>query len=243
MSNDRSVTEAEPSVMPVDREAWLSSINLSMFVNTYYQLRDLRRWVPEGSRVLIIGPGAGLDTLVLKWKSYCVTTFDIDTTFKPDVVGSCHDMKMFKDGEFEAVVVSHVLEHLPIGYLDRALCEISRVGRMALAYLPVAGRHAQVRVRLGGGALSFSTTLDFYNPFRVPNPKVPIFCGGQHYWEVGYRGFRKGDVRRRLLRSFEILAEYRNVDWMPSFNFVLKSRYSSDGLLMRSEGRETGDVE
>ena len=109
-----------PAVMPVDREAWRNQLHLSNFVNAYYHYRDLQRF-PTCRRVLIVGPGQGLQTEVLKWRGYEVTTLDIDETFKPDEVGSVSDMNMFRDGAFDAAVASHVLEHLPnpLEILDR----------------------------------------------------------------------------------------------------------------------------
>lgn len=215
---------SSPAVMPLNREVWFDAVNLSMFTNTYYQLRDVRQWVGERKSILIIGTGQGLDAPVFRWKQYRVTTFDIDSVFEPDVIGSCHDMPMFGDKEFDVVIVSHVLEHLPIAYLDRALAEIARVGRFVLAYLPVAGRHPGVRLDLGFKSLEISVIADLFNPLRKPDPDKPLFCSGQHYWEIGYRGFSRRAVKRRLLRHFELLKEYRNKHWAPSYNFILKSR-------------------
>ncbi|WP_116812549.1 methyltransferase domain-containing protein [Steroidobacter cummioxidans] len=216
--------EATPAVMPVDREAWFDAVNLSMFVNTYYQLRDVRHWVGAGKTILIIGPGQGLDAAVFRWKQYEVTTFDIDSTFDPDVIGSCHDMPMFRDKHFDIVIVSHVLEHLPIAYLNGALAEIARVGHFALAYLPVAGRHPRVTLDMGFKSIELTAVADLFNPLRKPDPGRPLFCSGQHYWEIGYRGFSKRAVRERLAHHFEVLTEYRNKHWTPSYNFVLRSR-------------------
>src|SRR5687767_10454489 len=99
-----------PTVMPVDRAEWSQQLNLSNFVNTYYQYRDLQS-CGAGRKVLIIGSGQGLDTVVLRWRGYEVTRLDIDETFQPEVVGSVHDMSMFGDQAFDAVIASHVLEH------------------------------------------------------------------------------------------------------------------------------------
>ena len=123
-----------PSVMPVDREKWARQLHLCNFVNTYCQFRDLQL-CGSVNRILIIGLGQGLDTQVLKWRGYEVTTFDIDKTFNPDVVGSVHDLSMFNDGSFDAVIASHVLEHLAVPYLDRCLSELARVGKYCLIYL------------------------------------------------------------------------------------------------------------
>jgi hypothetical protein len=213
----------QPSVMPLDREAWKSQLHLSQFVNTYYQCRDLNECIGPIGNLLIIGPGAGLDALVMRWKGYKVTTFDIDETFAPDVLGSCHNMPMFKTGQFDAVIASHVLEHLPLHLLDFALSEISRVGRFAIIYLPVAGRHAQISLKPDIRGKHLGLVMDLFRYWERPSGDRLNFGGGQHYWEVGYRGFRVKDLTKRLTNQFRIIRHYRNWDWLPSYNFVLQS--------------------
>ena len=214
-----------PAVMPIDREAWRKELHLSNFVNTYYQYRDVRKWVGETPSILIIGPGQGLDTEVLKWRGCRVTTFDIDETFRPDVIGSCHEMPMFKNAQFDVVIASHVLEHLPLSYLDQALEEIARVGRHAIFYLPVGGRHAMLRLVPGFKGIHWSVIVDFCKFWERPDGVTARYCAGQHYWEVGYRGFRVSNLSTRFSRVFDVLDVYRNKDWLPSQNFVLKSRF------------------
>lgn len=212
-----------PSVMPVDREAWKRELHLSNFVNAYYEYRDLAA-LPDCRRVLVVGPGQGLGVQVLRWRGYEVTTFDIDETFAPDVLGSVHDMGGFASGAFDALLASHVLEHLPVDYLDAALGEIARVARHALVYLPVTGRHVQLRVQPGFGGLDLALNLDLFQPFERPDGRSARYMQGMHYWEVGRRGFRVRDLRRRFAPHFEILHHYRNRDWLPSYNFVLRYR-------------------
>jgi hypothetical protein len=221
-----SVPVPAPSVMPVDREQWFRQLELSNFVNAYYQFRDLARF--EGCRrVLIVGPGQGLQTEVLRWRGYDVTTLDIDGTFKPDVIGSVHDMHMFSERQFDAAIASHVLEHLAVPYLDGSLGELSRVAANALIYLPVAGRHLQARLQPGFKGIDISLLVDVFNYLHRPNGVEPKYCAGQHFWEVGRRGFRVRDLKQRMSAYFEVLEVYRNRDWNPSLNFVLRSRRTS----------------
>ncbi len=213
----------QPTVMPVDREEWFTKLNLSNFINSYYQYRDLLRF--SGCRkILIVGPGQGLDRQVLGWRGYEVTTLDIDDSFRPDHVGSIHDMTMYANDQFDAVIVSHVLEHLAVPYLDKALSEIARVGRYALVYLPVAGRHGQCRFNLGIKDIGFSIIWDLFNYFSRPDGVTPAYCANQHFWELGMRGYRLNDVKARLSCHFDVLDSYRNHDWLPSYNFVLRSK-------------------
>jgi hypothetical protein len=212
-----------PAPMALDRKAWALELNLSNFVNSYCQYRDLIQL--DGCRkLLIVGPGQGLDTCVLKWRGYDVQTFDIDETFTPDHIGSVHDLSRFGDGAFDAVIASHVLEHLALPYLDRCLAELARVARYALIYLPVHGRHTQLRLIPGFGGFDWSWIADIFNWFEKPDGVTQRYMSGQHYWEVGMRGFRVRDLVRRFSIHFDVLHSYRNRDWLPSQNFVLRSR-------------------
>jgi len=211
--------------MPLDREKWAGELHLSNFINSYYQYRDLQL-CGDAKRILIIGPGQGLDTQILKWRNYEVTTFDIDDTFNPDVIGSVHDLSMFADASFDVVIVSHVLEHLAVAYLDSCLAELARVGRYCLIYLPVAGRHFQWRLRMDLKGIDLSCILDLFNFFARPDGVTRRYGGGQHYWEVGMSGFRVGDMTQRFSNFFRVISKYRNRDWLPSYNFVLESQWS-----------------
>ncbi len=226
MPDTTSHDAARPDVMPIDREAWAKELHLSNFVNSYYQYRDVVKWVGREPSVLIIGPGQGLDTAVFRWRGCRVTTFDIDQTFRPDVMGSCHDMPMFADRQFDVVIASHVLEHLPLAYLDAAIAEIARVGRFALVYLPVAGRSSLLRLAPGFLHIDWSFVFDFRRFWHKPDGLRANLCGGQHYWEVGYRGFDPTALKQRFRRQFTVLDAYRNKDWLPSYNFVLRSNRS-----------------
>ena len=212
-----------PRPMPVVSQVWAQRLDLSNFINAFYQYRDLQG-IPQCKTVLIIGPGQGFATQVLKWRGYEVTTLDIDPAFGPDEVGSAHDLRRFRDGQFDAVVASHVLEHLPVAYLGQALAEISRVGDYALIYLPVNGVYAQLRLTSNFRAFDYSLLLTISKWFDRPELTTPRYMSGQHYWEVGLKGFSVRDLIRRMEAHFVLLGTYRNKDWLPSQNFVLRSR-------------------
>lgn len=212
-----------PTVMPVDRKAWRAELHRSNFVNAWCQYADVQR-CGDVSKILIVGPGQGFDTMVLRWRGYDVTTFDIDETFEPDVIGSVHDMPMFADAQFDVVIASHVIEHIAVPYLDEALAELARVARHAIIYLPVHGRHLQLRVLPGFKDLDLSLNMDLFNYLHKPDGKTARYSAGQHFWELGMRGFRMRDVLRRFEQRFEVIREYRNPDWPISHNFVLRSR-------------------
>lgn len=226
MNKDNKFSQSPPlpDVMPIDRKKWKNELNLSNFINTAYQYTDLQRCGDSIHSVLVIGPGQGLDCVVFKWRGYDVTTFDIDEIFRPDHLGSVHDLSRFKDKQFDAVIVSHVLEHLPVTYLDMSLKEISRVSKYAFIYLPVAGKHFQFRLIPVIWKIDICWFLDIFNWFEKPKGIVSCYREGQHFWEVGMRGFRVKDLLKRMDHFFEVVTVYRNRDWHYSQNFVLRSR-------------------
>ncbi|MDQ3080790.1 MAG: class I SAM-dependent methyltransferase [Gemmatimonadota bacterium] len=211
-----------PDVMTMEREEWAKQLNLCNFVNAYYQFRDVATFGDVKS-ILMVGPGQGLETAVLRWRGFEVTTLDIDTTFVPDHVGSIHQMDMFADHQFDAVIASHVLEHLAVPYLSPALQETARVGRHALIYLPVAGRHVQARFQPSVKGIDVSLIMDLFNYFEAPDGVTPKYCERMHFWEVGMRGFRVRDLKRLFQKNFDVIRSYRNRDWNPSYNFLLRS--------------------
>lgn len=213
-----------PAEMPVDMAQWSTALHASNFANAYAQFRDVAE-LGDVRRILVIGPGQGLDTAVFRWRGYDVETFDIDDRLSPDHIGSAHDLSMFSDKAFDVVIASHVLEHLPPAFLDRAIAEIARVAHHALVYLPLAGsRESSVRLAPGLRGWDWTIALRFFNRFAKPDPLQPRFCGGQHFWEIGRPGYSKADVVTRFTPYFTVRKAYRNPDWLSSFNFVLSAR-------------------
>jgi hypothetical protein len=90
--------------------------------------------------------------------------------------------------------------------------------------VPVAGRCFHVRFSPGVLGIDFSLIVDLTPFWEKPDGITPRYCQGQHFWEMGMRGFRKLDLVRRFSKVFDVLAVYRNRDWTPSQNFVLRSR-------------------
>lgn len=106
-------------------------------------LRTVDRLLPlrEGDRVLEVGAGAGHLTKRLAERGVDITGIDVNPK-AAEVAGTDRVIEMsadalaFADGEFDAIVSFHAIEHIPP--LDRAASEMARVlkpgGRALLVY-------------------------------------------------------------------------------------------------------------
>lgn len=191
--------------------------DVKSFVHIFYQLRDVFSFSSR-KRILVIGPGLGFEVVILKHLGFEVITLDINLEVKPDFIGSVDNMKCFSNKEFDIVICSHVLEHLPFEYFENSLQEIQRITKYALIYLPIAGLNFSFRI-------SLPKINDKYINFYLP---VFIFkthkFDGEHYWEINTHGYSKKKIREIIKKYFSIIKEYHNPEWRYSYNFVLSSK-------------------
>jgi hypothetical protein len=211
--------------MPHDADQYAASYSLTHFINAFYQIRDCLRYSPR--RALVVGVGVGLEPILLREKfGVDVTTLDIDPGFRPDYIGSVHDMPMFSEGQFDVCIASHVLEHLAFdSYFEKAVREISRVANHAVIYLPYAGRHLEWKFSYAQGVMEYSLQLTI-PPMNTITGDTPDLQHGEHYWECGYRHFGVASIAQIIARHFLIDECYHNLDWKYSLNFNLTSHRS-----------------
>lgn len=154
------------------------------WVSYWYQINYVVARNPR--KVLEIGPGNKTVTEALRKKGIEVTTVDIASDLNPDVIAPVTKLP-FPDRAFEGILAAEVLEHLPFNDFPKAISEIRRVaGRFAVISLPHAGFVFSLEFKIPLiGKKSFLWKLPFF--WRVHE------FNGEHYWELGKRGF---SVRR-----------------------------------------------
>jgi ubiquinone/menaquinone biosynthesis C-methylase UbiE len=162
---------------------------------------------------MIVGIGAGIEAAVLRHLGMNVFTVDIDPRLNSDVVASASDLP-FRDKSFDVVIASHVLEHLPFAYFDACLREIARTAHHALIYLPFACLVPELRLSVDP---LFSRSLRL----RIPLFWKQYKFDGQHYWEIGVRGYSLGRIKREIEKIFTVRNAYHSWGWRYSYNFVL----------------------
>lgn len=192
------------------------------FLNLFNQVNDISLIVQANQiaspKILIVGVGDDLLNILLREKfGYYVKTFDIDEQLRPNLVGSVDKMSSIVHEKFDIVVCAHVLEHLPYEYFEQSLKEIKSIANYAIIYLPIA----QVGLRFDFGLHPiFLKNFNFLSTWFFKKHKFD----GQHYWEIGTKGYPLSFIQKEVRKYFSIEKEYNAKNWLYSYNFVLKSR-------------------
>lgn len=169
------------------------------FISYYWQLKEVIRLHPKS--VLEVGVGDGVfgnfleSNTDIEYKS-----LDIAEDLGPDLVGSVTNIPK-ADNSVDIACAFEVLEHLPFGKFDQALAELSRIAK---EYMVISLPHF-------GPSVSFSLKIPFLPLLRfslkIPFPRKHIF-NGQHYWEIGKRGYPLGLVHTALKKHGEIVRDF-----------------------------------
>ncbi len=169
------------------------------FVSYYWQLKEVLALNP-GS-VLEVGAGDRVfGNFVKDNTGVAYTCVDIAEDLCPDVVGSILALP-FGDKSHDVVCAFEVLEHLPFEKFDKALTELARVARA----------HVVISIPHFGPMLSFSLKIPFipqmHFAFKIPFPRRHTF-NGQHYWEVGKKGYPPSLIRQKLSCHGKIIKDF-----------------------------------
>jgi ubiquinone/menaquinone biosynthesis C-methylase UbiE len=173
--------------------------DLGRWNSYWYQIQEVLWTKPR--RVLEIGPGHGVVAWYLKRvKNLDVRTADINPLLQPDVVCSVLELSQhFKRDEFDTVLAAEVLEHLPFNFFEKALKEIKYVTKKAVVLtLPFSSSFA-LRFRV--------PIIDFKMVLALESHKPHEF-DGEHYWEIGKKGFPYHVVKEVIEKHFFILKSY-----------------------------------
>lgn len=172
------------------------------WVSFWHQIDEVVKLEPKN--ILEIGPGNKFVTNNLKELNLKITTLDVNDLYHPDVIASVLDMP-FKDNEFDLILCAEVLEHLPLENFTEALKEIKRVtSNQVILSLPFWGPLIYFKIKI-----PFLRTIKIFYKFYGFKKHEP---GGEHYWEIGKRGYSLKKVRQIINDEFKIREEYLDPD-------------------------------
>ncbi len=181
----------------------------------FYQIKEVLAFSPKS--ILEIGVGDGvLGAYIKNNTDISYKSLDVAEDLNPDATGSVVSIP-FEDKSFDVVVAYEVLEHIPFGGFEKALMELGRVSRGGVV----------ISLPHFGPPVKFSLKIPFVPEikisFKIPFPKRHVF-NGQHYWEIGTRGYGVYKIRKTLGKYFYILEDY--VPWENQYHhfFILRKK-------------------
>jgi ubiquinone/menaquinone biosynthesis C-methylase UbiE len=164
----------------------------------WHQINEVLAFEPDS--ILIVGKGDGIVPDVLK--KYCaeIKTLDFDAELKPDIAGSAENMPV-KDKGFDVVLCAEVLEHLSFEKFEKCLNELKRVSKKGVV----------LSLPHFGPPIKFAVKTPFIKEKKIA-VKIPYMPrhpeGGEHYWEIGKKGYSAGKIRKMIGKYFKIKKEF-----------------------------------
>lgn len=181
----------------------------------WVQAKEVSEASPDIQSVLEIGPGTGHTSWILNLWGHQVTTLDIDESLQPDIVANIKILDL-PANEYDVVLAAEILEHLPYEEFEPALKKLGEIAKHAVVITlpaPLVG-------------MSLMANLSGIRPFGL-SLGIPYFkkhsFDGQHYWELGKRGYSLRKVKQSIQASgLEIVKCYRPKLSLYCYMFVLK---------------------
>lgn len=192
-------------------------MSMARWSSIWHQVNECLKLNPK--TVLEIGPGRGAFKAIMARYGVSVETVDVDQALQPDHVANCMDLP-FADGSYDVVCAFQMLEHLMFDESLVAFTELTRTCRShVLISLPNANkmwRNTLYLPRIGA--------IDVLIP--KPRLRAPehIF-DGEHYWEIGKRGYDFSSVMNRFCEVGDVRLEknFRPLE-NPYHHFALFSK-------------------
>lgn len=185
----------------VEKDAYQFSsyAHAGRFVSYFHQLRYIHQYSPQ--TVLEIGVGDAVVGSFLKQNTQIAyTSVDIAEDLHPDIVAPVQKIPV-GDKSYDVSCAFEVLEHIPFDQFESAVKEMVRVSKKAVL----------ISVPHFGPPLQFSLKIPFLPHIRfsvkIPFPKTHVF-NGQHYWELGKKGYPVSRVRNILKKHGKLVEEY-----------------------------------
>ncbi len=189
--------------------------HLGRWVSYWHQLDEILNCHPKN--ILEIGVGNKVVANFLKSNTNIkYTSLDIAEDLNPDIIGSINNIPL-PDNSFDVVCAFEVLEHLPFEKFEQSLKELKRVSKKyTLISLPHFGPMVKFSFKI-----PFTKEIKF--AFKIPYHTKHKF-NGQHYWEIGKKGYNQNKIKSVLDKFFIIKKDFIPFENQYHHFYILKKR-------------------
>lgn len=178
-------------------------LSITRWNSYYYQMKEV---MEHGcKKVLLIGKGDGLVPALLENLGVQVTTFDFAQDLEPDIVGDVRKIDEYvQEKKYDCIMCCQVLEHLEYTYFEEIIKKFSRVlTKDGIVILSLPQRMAKLKFEVWLPGIKLKKLITFPRFWERQ-----FKFNGEHYWEVGTKGYKKKKVLSVCKRYFDILDEY-----------------------------------
>lgn len=188
--------------------------NSKRFHSYFTQIKETLKLKPESVLEIGIGNKTVSDYLPKRVKK--VKTLDFDKELNPDIVADVTNIPL-EDNSFDVVLCCEVLEHISFNQFKTALKEISRVSkRYVILSLPHFSHPIYLNFKIPlFKEINFSVYISHYKKHTFD---------GQHYWEIGKKGYPLRRIKNALKGEFSILKDFREAENPYHHFFILEKR-------------------
>lgn len=185
------------------------------WVSYYHQLDEVLKYDPKS--ILEVGVGDVVFANYIKSVTdISYLSVDVADDLKPDIVASAESIPV-SDQSYDAVCAFEVFEHMPFEKFEICLKEMKRIARRAVI----------ISVPHFGPALKLLLKIPFLPEFalalKIPFPTNHQW-NGQHYWEIGKRGYSLGKIREILKKDYHIKKDFIPFENQYHHFFVLEPK-------------------
>ncbi|MDR2424092.1 MAG: class I SAM-dependent methyltransferase [Prevotellaceae bacterium] len=188
--------------------------DISRWNSYWHQITETMSLKPEN--VLVVGIGDGITGNILSMQGIKVSTFDFDEKLHPDFTGNVAEIdKVLQGKHFDVLLCCQLLEHLPYDFFEGILQKMKCVADNVIISLPYSPRNYYVSIKL---PLLENRKINidihrYYSTFKF---------NGEHYWEIGWKGYRKQKIRKSIEKYFSITKCFTAINNRYHLFFVLK---------------------
>jgi len=170
-------------------------VNIERFMSYWYQLKLIYNLNPRN--ILEIGIGNNFLKKYFSDSKINYKTLDTAKDLKPDIIGSVDNIPL-REKSFDLICAFQVLEHLPFDKFEKSLKEMARVSKKnVLISLPYCNISLSFRLKIPLiPEIKFSLTIpQFFKKHKFD---------GEHYWEIGARGYSLNKIKNIISKYFKI---------------------------------------
>lgn len=205
-------------------------VNKGNWNSYYHQIEETLK--SESNNVLIIGKGDGIVPKVLRSYIKEVKTFDIAEDLEPDYIGNILEINEIIYKKYECIICCEVLEHLPFEHFEKCIKKLEEITeKKCIISLPQ-------QYIWSGFSLKIPKIPLLNLNISIPKSYVNYKFNGEHYWEIGTKGYSVGKIRKILEKYFNIEYEYTPIENKYHRFFILKKNSNLDKMKVMDINRD-----